>query len=68
VTDLAGFSKSSKGATAGTASCCCVLVFSTGLTFLLISSSSELSDSSLMGWGFLGYEENTTTGLENTNA
>ena len=58
VVDSAGFSESSEDilGVSGTGSHCSVLIFSTGLTFLLISPSSGLSDSLLMGLTFLaGY-------------
>ena len=59
VTASAGFSESPGSAVAETASCC-VLMFSVGLTFLLTSLSSGLSDSSLMGLSFLlGYIKKT---------
>lgn len=52
VTASAGFSESSGSAVAETAPCH-ELMFSVGLTFLLTSLSSGLSDSSLMGLSFL---------------
>lgn len=55
VTDSAGSSGSSEGlhGASGTGYCCRVLIFSAGLTFLLMTASSVLSDSSLMGLAFL---------------
>ena len=59
MTDSAGFSEGSEDAVAETASRC-VLMLSAGLTFLLTSLSSVLSDSSLMGLSFLpGYVKKT---------
>lgn len=65
----ADVSERSEDAVAGTASCCCLLIFSAGLPFIIILLSLVLSESSLMGLSFLlACQENSITDLGNTNA